>query len=135
MVKTITTLELRNMGGALFQVWNSQKGDIKLSGKNLHALLSLKRSIEQNLAIVEETIASLALQFGGEQQENGAITIPADQRQAANVALSEYSKETITLEYKEIVLNENDVIPMDIFEAILDFVVFEENDVCEKAEK
>ncbi len=128
MTKTMTTLEVRNMAGPLFQAWEENKREIKLSGRNLHSLLTIKKSLESHLIIIEETIAGLAMQFGGVPQENGAITIPPDSREAANKALAEYSRETVSVEAPEISLSEKDYIPIEIYEGIFDFVSFSDGE-------
>lgn len=126
MQKTLTTAEAREIGGNLFSNWESNKGDIKLSGKALFNLIGLKKVMQEKLTTIEETLGMIASQHGGEPQQNGAIVIPEDRRADAGKALMEFGNEQIEIQYNEIVLKEVDSLPVAILEAVYDFVKFEE---------
>lgn len=126
MKKTLNTVMIREIGSNLFTNWEGCKNDIKLSGKSLFNLIGLKKTMQEKLTTVEETLAMIASQHGGEPQANGSIIIPEDQRAAAGKALSEFGEELIEIEYNEITLKDTDSLPVAILEAVYEFVRFEE---------
>lgn len=126
MNKNFTTSQIREIGAILFTNWEKSKNEIKLSGKSLYALISLKKDLEQRLTIIEETVSTLALQFGAEQQEDGSLVIPQDRRAEAGQALMEMGNETLEVFYEEIVINDASVLPIDIYEALFDFIRLED---------
>ena len=124
MQKTLTTAEVRQIGAQLVMNWEAGKNDIKLTGRALYNLIALKKILENKLGVIEETLATIALQHGGQQQEDGSIMIPAETRAEANKALIEMGQETIEIDYNEIVIDDATMLPIPIFEAIFDFVRF-----------
>jgi hypothetical protein len=126
MNKSLTTGELRVIGADLLKGWEASKNEIKLSGKNLHSLIALKKIIERELTIIEETVMGLAVQYDAVPNPDGSATIPEPRRKEAFEALNEFAKETIDIEYKEVVIGEDDNVPIDILEALFEFIRFEE---------
>lgn len=126
MQKSLTTAEIREIGGKLFSNWEGEKGEIKLTGKSLFNLIGLKKVMQEKLITIEETLGMIATQHGGEPQSNGSIIIPEDKRAEAGKVLTEFGSELVEIEYGEIILKETDSLPVGIFEAVYDFVRFEE---------
>lgn len=126
MKKTLTTGEIRVLGGDLVKNWEEVKKEIKLSGKQLFALIGLKKQIESHLMTVEETVMQLALQYGAEPQPDGSAKIPEDKRQEAFAALNDFGRETIEIESPEILVGEEDNLPISIIEPLFDFIKFKE---------
>jgi hypothetical protein len=124
MIKSFRTADIRNIGGQLFSDWENVKNEIKLPGRGLFRLLTLKKAIEAQLITIEEALASLSFQFGGTVQENGGILIPPEQRAEAGKAFQDFGEEMIEIKYDEIVVHENDFVPISVLEALLDFIVF-----------
>lgn len=124
MIKTFSTVQMREIGQVLYSTWDEHKNEIKLSSRDLYSLISLKKKIENELSIIEETIATLASQFGAVPQENGTMLIPEEQREAAGIALAEFSNNQVDIDYEEIKLREDSYLPIDIYEALFDFVAF-----------
>lgn len=122
MKKTLTTAQVRNIGAMIFQNWEKNKNDIKLNGKSLYNLIALKKNLEQKLIVIEETIMALGTQYGGEVQQDGSLIIPPESRQEANAAFSELGEETVEIEYGDIKIEEDSHLPIDIYEAIFDFI-------------
>lgn len=126
MKKTLTTGEIRAMGGDLVQNWEEVKKEIKLPGKQLFALIALKKQIQEKLVTVEETVMQLAAQFGAIPREDGAVVIPEDKRADAFEALNAFGKETIELESPEIIITGEDNLPISIIEPLFDFIKFQD---------
>lgn len=126
MNKTLTTADIREIGGNLFTNWDARKGDIKLSGKPLFNLIGLKKAIQEKLVTIEETLGMIASQHGGEPQANGSIIIPEDKRVEAGKALVDFGNEQVEITYNEIVIKETDSLPVEILEAVYDFVRLED---------
>ena len=125
MNKTLTTAQMREIGGQLFGSWEEHKKDIKLTPKALYSLIALKKNIEAKLTVIEETLMELALQYGGEPQPNGSITIPPEKRMEANVAFQDMGDEIIEIDFSPIILQDDSVVPLPIYEALFDFIVLE----------
>lgn len=126
MKKTLTTSQVRDIGGTVFTSWEENKNGIKMSGKALYNLIAIKKQLEQKLMVIEETLGTLAAQFGGVTQENGSIKIPSEQRAEANKAFVDMGNEEIEIEYSPIILTNDSVLPVAIYEALFDFISFEE---------
>jgi hypothetical protein len=64
----------------------------------------------------------MALAAGGTPQEDGSIRIPDENIQEVNIKLQDFGNEIIDVEYGEIKLLEEDYIPIEILEALYDFI-------------
>lgn len=127
MKKTLTISQMRFIGNELFRSWDEYKKEIKLPAKSLHTLIALKKRIENELAISEEALTSIVLSHGGEVQQDGGLFIPeGEQREAANKALFELGTQEVEIDYEEITLNSESILPVGIYDAIFDFIKFEE---------
>lgn len=126
MTKTLTTAQIRQIGSQLIPNWEAAKGEIKIKGKALYTLISIKKLIEQQLTTVEETVSALAMQFDAEPQADGSLIIPPDRRVEAGKALQEFGEELVEIEYTELVLDDSSELPLSIYEALFDFIRFED---------
>lgn len=126
MKKTLTTGDIRVLGGELVKNWEEHKKEIKLPGKQLLALIGLKKQIESHLITVEETVMQLAMQFGAIPREDGSVVIPEEKRPEAFEALNDFGRETIEIESPEIVITKEDNLPISIIEPLFDFIQFQE---------
>jgi hypothetical protein len=122
--KTFTTTALRRVGAMLASNWEAEKTNIRVTGKTLFALVGLKKVIIDQMTLIEETLATMAMQHGGEPQEDGSIRIPEEHRHAAFEELQRLGQEQVTIEARPIQIQENDFIPVAILESIFDFVTF-----------
>ena len=122
MQKNFTTVEIRNIGTQIISVWDTEKVNIKLNGKNLYNLIGLKKLIEQKIASIEETVMIIAQQYGAETQENGTLVIPQENRAIASEKLQEFGAEIVSLEYEEIFMTQDTSLPIAILEPLFDFI-------------
>lgn len=126
MKKIFTTFELREIGGRLFSAWEQDKGNLKLSGKNTYNLLQLKKRLEEELTLIEETVTSIALKHQGTPTEEGNLLIPEECREEANKDFKDFSEKEIEISYDSIKVREEDFVPIGIFEALLSFIEYNE---------
>lgn len=125
MIKTITINELTFVASGLMRVWNSHKASLQMKGKSLFNLVGLKKEFETHLSQSQETVAALAEQHGGIfKQEIGGYEIPLDHQEAANVAITEFSKTNIDINYNPIIIRDEDIVPAELLELIFEYVEF-----------
>lgn len=121
--RNLKVAELRNLATMLLTEWANHKDSIRLTGKALYNLLGLKRTLERELEIIEETLRGLAVEHHAEPRQDGSLFIPEEYREEANKAFSDFGESDIEISYGEITLREQDNIPLPIFEALYDFVI------------
>lgn len=84
MNKTLTTMQVREIGGQLLSNWDEIKKDVKLSSRSLYNLIALKKCLEEKLSVIEETLMTIANQYGGEPQQDGSVRIPQENQEDAD---------------------------------------------------
>ena len=88
-------------------------------------IIKLKKELERQGAVIQETVATLAEQSGGERQQNGSYKIPEDKIASLNAQLDDFGKEEIEIEYTPIRIKESDNVPPTLMDALFDFIELE----------
>lgn len=126
MKKEMTTIKARLIAETFFVSYEESKKDLTVGGRTLFNIIGLKKEFERVYEQIQETIAAIAESHGGTMLENGTgYNIPEDKRQEAFNKIEEFSKEKVEIEYSPITLTEKDSVPVELLEALYDFVVFE----------
>lgn len=125
MTKELTNGQLREIGFALAKAWNSQKAQIKLTGKDLFHLLQLKHEIDQQNSVLNEAFMAIGEAHGGTPNEQGNLQIPEDEVAAVNKELTEIALQKTSIEYTPIKIKEDSGLPVDLMEILLDFLEVE----------
>lgn len=128
MKKTLSTFELREVSEALIMAWEADRLQIKVTGKALYNLVGLKRTLENELKVVGDSLTLLATQHGGEPMQNGQFKIPDDKIGDLNKALEDLYKTEVEIEYQPIKISEADSLPISIMEPIFDFLELSEEE-------
>lgn len=126
MNKTLTTMQVREIGGQLLSNWDEIKKDVKLSSRSLYNLIALKKCLEEKLSVIEETLMTIANQYGGEPQQDGSVRIPQENQEDAGKALVELGKEEVDIEYQEIVIDEDSSLNAMIMDILFDFICIDD---------
>lgn len=122
MNKTLTTMQVREIGGQLLSNWDEIKKDVKLSSRSLYNLIALKKRLEEKLSVIEETLMTIANQYGGVPQQDGSVRIPQESQEDAGKALAELGKEEVDIEYQEIVVDEDSSLNAMVMDILFDFI-------------
>lgn len=122
MNKTLTTMQVREIGGQLLSNWDEIKKDVKLSSRSLYNLIALKKRLEEKLSVIEETLMTIANQYGGVPQQDGSVKIPQESQEDAGKALAELGKEEVDIEYQEIVVDEDSSLNAMVMDILFDFI-------------
>lgn len=122
MNKTLTTMQVREIGGQLLSNWDEIKKDVKLSSRSLYNLIALKKRLEEKLSVIEETLMTIANQYGGVPQQDGSVRIPQESQEDAGKALAELGKEEVDIEYQEIVIDEDSSLNAMVVDILFDFI-------------
>lgn len=123
MTKEMKIVEMSFAANTLLAAWNTSKKEITLKGRPLFNLIGLKKELENHLLQTQETMTTMAEQFDGvfDGQING-YRIPPERQDEANKAIREFTMGTIVINYELIKIGPEDNVPVDILEAIFDFV-------------
>lgn len=125
MIKTLGTNQLQMMANNLARVWEEEKQTANLSAKSLYHLIGLKKNIVDESNKITEMVRLIAEQAGAVTNENGGLQIPDDKVEEVNLKLTDFAKETIDLEYEEIVIKEGDSISPTLMDILFDFIKVE----------
>lgn len=125
MIKTLGTNQLQMMANNLARVWEEEKQTANLSAKSLYRLIGLKKNIVEESNKITEMVRLIAEQAGAVTNENGGLQIPDDKVEEVNLKLTDFAKETIDLEYEEIVIKEGDSISPTLMDILFDFIKVE----------
>lgn len=125
MIKSLTTTELRGIINEISECWGNDRNNIKVGVNSMYNIIKLKKELERQGVIIQETVATLAEQSGGEKQQNGSYKIPEDKIAALNVQLDDFGKEEIEIEYTPIKIKESDNVPPTLMDALFDFIELE----------
>lgn len=126
MIKTMKNGDLRAMGLALGQIWNTKKHEIKMTGKNTLYLLKLKSEIDKQNVIINDAFMAIGSTHGGTMSEEGNMTIPKEEIEAVNKELREIAEESTDIEYTPLKIEEDDQLPLEIMEILLPFIDLED---------
>ena len=122
MIKTMNTFEVRTLAENLITKWEDQKMNIPVSGKALFHIMGVKKTLKSHLRTIGDTLNLLATQHGGEPQANGQFKIPNEQIEDLNKELADFYATEIDIEFTPITLSETDELPVDLMEALYDFI-------------
>ena len=125
MIKSLTTTELRGIINEIGECWGNDRNNIKVGVNSMYNIIKLKKELERQGVIIQETVATLAEQSGGEKQQNGSYKIPEDKIASLNVQLDDFGKEKIEIEYTPIKIKESDSVPPTLMDALFDFIELE----------
>ncbi len=121
----LTLGRVNEIGMGFLSVWDKVKDTVTLSPKATYALIDLKRKIEPHFQSLQETIYTMAMNNGGEQQSNGTVRVPPENVETMNEKLHEIYEEEISVEYLPIKVRDNDVFPAHLMEILFDFLEME----------
>lgn len=123
MIKTMTVNEVMGIMNILFPAWESRKGEIKIKGKPMFALVGIKKSLEKHAQASQEAFSAIAEQFGGIfNSQMGGYQIPEENQKEAQAAIAEIAKQEVEITYLPIILTGDEDVPVEIIDAIYDFV-------------
>lgn len=125
MIKTITTAQVRNICEDLLPNWETERKNIQLSGRDMYSIIKIKKELEKKLGEIQETVATLAEQSGGERQDNGSYKIPPEKIEDLNNELAAFSDEEVEIEYTPITIKKDDVLPPVLMDCLFDFIDME----------
>lgn len=125
MIKTITTAQIRNICEDLLPNWETERKNIQLSGRDMYSIIKIKKELEKKLGEIQETVANLAEQSGGERQDNGSYKIPPEKIEDLNNELAAFSDEEVEIEYTPITIKKDDVLPPVLMDCLFDFIDME----------
>lgn len=119
---TMKNGDIRQISFTLESSWDSMKGAIKVSGKALYSIIAIKRKLSELANVITESFLVIGQNHGGEVQPDGSLKIPDENIPEVNNLLTEIAMEEQTVEFKPIVLGENDDIPAGLMELLFDFI-------------
>lgn len=122
MQKTLTINEIQTIGQAFFPIWNGEQSSIKLPAKSMYRLISLKKTLENEITKIQEAVAKIAEDNGGVPKETGGYDIPDEKIADTNKALFELSRETVDIEYQPIVIAGDSELPPVLMDVLFDFL-------------
>ena len=125
MIKTITTAQVRNICEDLLPNWETERKNIQVSGRDMYSIIKIKKELEKKLGEIQETVATLAEQSGGERQDNGSYKIPPEKIEDLNNELAAFSGEEVEIEYTPITIKKDDVLPPVLMDCLFDFIDME----------
>lgn len=125
MIKTITTAQVRNICEDLLPNWETERKNIQLSGRDMYSIIKIKKELEKKLGEIQETVATLAEQSGGERQDNGSYKIPPEKIESLNNELAAFSDEEVEIEYTPITIKKDDILPPVLMDCLFDFIDME----------
>lgn len=125
MIKTITTAQVRNICEDLLPNWETERKNIQLSGRDMYSIIKIKKELEKKLGEIQETVATLAEQSGGERQDNGSYKIPPEKIEDLNNELAAFSDEEVEIEYTPITIKKDDILPPVLMDCLFDFIDME----------
>ena len=126
MIKTMTTGEVQMLGNTLMRLWEEKKMDIHMAPVSLYHLIGLKKTIQEHMNKIAETVSTIIEQHDGQRQEDGSLKVPPEKVDEVNLILGDLAKETIDLEYEEITIGKNDALPVELMDALFDFIAITE---------
>ena len=125
MIKTITTAQVRNICEDLLPNWETERKNIQLSGRDMYSIIKIKKELEKKLGAIQETVATLPEQSGGERQDNGSYKIPPEKIESLNNELAAFSDEEVEIEYTPITIKKDDILPPVLMDCLFDFIDME----------
>lgn len=122
MIKTMTNGEIRNISFGILDMWEREKGGIKLGSRELYHLIGVKKKLEEVAQQLNETIMLIGTQHGGEITPQGTMKFPEESMDELNTLFNDLSAETTEIEYSPIKVKAEDIVPASIMELLFDFI-------------
>lgn len=123
MKKEFSLMELRGLSFELSSRWEEYKDQIKFkSVKQLYNFINLKKKIEKEAEIIQESIVQIMTQNGLKPLEDGNFQIPEDKREIINKAFNELGESKVIIEATGVILNEEDQFPATLLDLLFDFI-------------
>lgn len=124
MTKEFIINDLATASLKISNEWDDNIGQTNLSAKSLYNLIGLKRALMNYYEQTQETVKSIMQQFDARPNAQGVLEVPEEKMEEANKKIFEFSRDKTKFDYEPICINEDDVIPPCLLEAIFDFVEF-----------
>ena len=86
---------------------------------------TISEEARKKLGEIQETVATLAEQSGGERQDNGSYKIPPEKIESLNNELAAFSDEEVEIEYTPITIKKDDILPPVLMDCLFDFIDME----------
>lgn len=122
VTKTLKNGDIRQISFDLENQWDGLKSQIKVSGKTLYAIISIKKTLSEIGRTVAEAFFTVGQNAGGSDNGDGSMKIPDDKIDEVNTALTEIANTQTDIEYIPIILGENDSVPVEIMDLLFDFI-------------
>lgn len=122
VTKTLKNGDIRQISFDLENQWEGLKSQIKVSGKTLYAIISIKKTLSEIGRTVAEAFFTVGQNAGGSDNGDGSMKIPDDKIDEVNTALTEIANTQTDIEYIPIILGENDSVPVEIMDLLFDFI-------------
>lgn len=126
MEKTLKVFELRLFADEFFSCWEKYKTSLKLGGKALYNLIGLKKELEKQLMQTQETIITMAEQYGGQPDGKGNYQIPTEHQAEAHKKMNEFAEQEIIVQYSPIVIKESDELNPELLDLLFNYIEFTE---------
>lgn len=126
MVKTLNFIEFKGIADELLSSWDSLKKEIKLGGKSMYSLISLKKEIEKQGQTIAESIIAIGEQYGGAYNDQGRFIIPEENIEKVNSAIAELGQNEVEFQYNPVILSGEDNLPAELMDLLFDFIEFKE---------
>lgn len=120
--KTVQLGMMAALAQVFMEHWEEEKGNIKLNGKSMYALIGLRNIAQQQYRQIQESALALARAAGGEEQPNGAVKVPDDKVDEVNNELNDIQNGDFELEYTPIIIGDNDSLPLVFMDALYDYI-------------
>lgn len=124
--RTMKNGDIRQIAFTLEGHWEEYKLDIRVSGRTMYNLIALKRHFAERAVAITESFMVIGQSHGGEIQPDGSMKIPDENIEEVNKLLTEVALEEQEIQYKPIVLSDNDSLPADLMDLLFDFIVMED---------
>lgn len=127
MEKNLTLLQVRMIAEPLAQNWDNFSKELHINSKALYQLIGLKKTLLEEGQKINDTIIELfKSQDCVMNNEQTGFIIPPEKQESINKMLQEFYAETTTIDYKPIILVEEDQIPTELMDLLFEFIEFKD---------
>lgn len=126
MIKEITANEVKILFEGLFSHWDEFRKTLRLNGKGTYSLITIKKNLEHQAQIFQESIYAIGDELGGHTDETGGYKVPQDKVEEMNRRLIEFGNQTIQFEYSPIKITEEDYMDPGLMDLLYPFIEFSE---------
>lgn len=122
---TLTNAQIRAMADTIVGKWDSFKGEIKLSGRQVYNLITIKRRIIELTQSINDSMVTIAERFNGDIHQDGSISFADDVTKQVNQEIVDVMNTEISISFNPVAVSEDDNLPVDLVEALFEFIEFE----------